>query len=114
MRLISVEQDFAAAQTGRGAYLLEPERAERLHQHVRTTHWYVRSVETFELDGEGLQTLNLDWSMLGLSDVERSATSPEALNDFAGRIFEATRQQGLRVLFSVWVAPRVEFSARSS
>jgi hypothetical protein len=114
VRLISVEQDFAAAQTGRGAYLLEPERAERLHQHVRTTHWYVRSVETFELDGEGLQTLNLDWSMLGLSDVERSATSPEALNDFAGRIFEATRQQGLRVLFSVWVAPRVEFSARSS
>lgn len=114
MNEATVEHDFEAAQTGRGARLLEPERAERLLAYVVTTDWHVRSIETFELDGEGLQTPNFDWSMLGLSHAERNAASPDTLNGLAGRIFEATRQQGLRVLFSVWVAPRLEFSAPSS
>jgi hypothetical protein len=104
-----VEQDFAAAQTGRGAFLLEPERASRLLVHVKTTDWYIRSIETFELDAEGPQTLNLAWSMPGLRDEEVNSRSPDSLNEIADRIFERCEKLGLRVLFNVWVAPRKEF-----
>jgi hypothetical protein len=104
---VAVEHDFEAARSVRGVRLLEPDRAIQLLDHARSIDWYVTSIETFELDADG-HALNADWSMLGLGKAGRSPISPDTLNDIAERIFRITFEQGLRVLFNVWTAPRAD------
>jgi hypothetical protein len=108
---VAVAHDFEAARSARGVRLLEPDRAIQLLDHARSMDWYVTSIETYELDAEG-HPLNADWSMLGPDKAGPSPIPPDTLNDIAERIFRITFEQGLRVLFNVWVAPRAGFNTR--
>ena len=92
-----VEQDFAAAQTGRGAFLLEPERASRLLVHVKTTEWYIRSIETFELVWTTVRDQHFDKTLNG---VDWDAVRVE----FEPKVRAAASQDELRGLLSEMLA----------
>jgi len=109
----SVEADFAAAQTGRGACLVSQERARGLVSLTRSSDCCLQTMEAFEVQENGSHVPTCECGIIGLRHDERDAASPESLSDIADLILAETDKVGLTMLLSIWIADRESFRPAS-
>jgi hypothetical protein len=94
--------DFEAAHFGHGTRCMPLADARRLLEYCKARQCAFQTTEAFEVF-DGREILTLEYSILGLSDVERSASSAADLHEIGRRSLDKAAAQPNPYIFKIWV-----------